>query len=221
MLSLFARIAVSQAIYTKCVNKNMVALTLDDGPSGNTQSYLDLFKTQGIRVTFFVVGTQMEKFPGLVRKIYNAGHSVAGHTYTHHDLAKDLSDEQVYQEVKKANNLINKETGRWPSFMRPPYGSLDPAATKVITGPRLGMKIVLWDVDSNDWKVPETLTEAQSVQNMLDPLSQPNDGHIILTHEIHSVVLKNLKTVVTQYKAKGYKFVKLHECLGFKSDYKW
>eukprot|EP00835_Amoeboradix_gromovi_P001389 NODE_62_length_25126_cov_0.447277.p7 type:complete len:222 gc:universal NODE_62_length_25126_cov_0.447277:6825-7490(+) len=220
MISVLLSVATSQVVYSNCVKKNMVALTLGGGPSENTKSYLKAFKSNNVSATFFVIGTEIEQYPGFVKAIYDDGHSIGGQSYSFADFTKLKDESAIYDEVKKANNLIYKETGKWTNYFRFPYGSYDTKSLKVVQGPTLGMTVVQWDVDSKDWNVPENLREKDSVKNILAPLSKPNKGHILLTSEFENVLLRNIKEIVTKYRAKGYRFVKMHQCLGLDSDYK-
>eukprot|EP00835_Amoeboradix_gromovi_P003674 NODE_252_length_12846_cov_0.309485.p5 type:complete len:222 gc:universal NODE_252_length_12846_cov_0.309485:2224-1559(-) len=221
MLSLLLNLAMSQKIHRKCVNKNMVALTIVDGPSSNTHSYLAALKSNGISATFFVVGKQIEKYPGLVKSIYDQGHSIGSHSYFHSYFPQLISQKSIYDEVKKTNNLIYKETQRWTNYFQFPYDAYDDISLNVVQGSELGMTVVQWDVDSSPLHQPAPVSDEESVKNILAPLSKPNAGHIILADETDKLWLSNMDEIITKYKAKGYKFVKMHECLGLKSDYKF
>eukprot|EP00835_Amoeboradix_gromovi_P005982 NODE_629_length_5810_cov_0.426895.p1 type:complete len:213 gc:universal NODE_629_length_5810_cov_0.426895:4320-3682(-) len=212
---------MSQKIHRKCVNKNMVALTIVDGPSLNTHSHLAALKSNGINATFFVVGKEMEKYPGLVKSIYDQGHSIGSHSYSHKYFPQLIGQKSIYDEVKKTNNLIYKETQRWTNYFQFPYDAYDDFSLNVVKGSKLGMTVVQWDVDSNPFDEPTVVSDEESVKSILAPLNKPNAGHIILADETDKLWLNYMDEIVTSYKAKGYNFVKMHECLGLKSDYKF
>src|SRR5271165_6895030 len=73
---LFARGSQGQA-------RKRVALTFDDGPDALTPLYLDVLARLGVRATFFVIGENVAREPGLLRAIELRGHAVAAHGWTH------------------------------------------------------------------------------------------------------------------------------------------
>lgn len=57
-----------------------VALTFDDGPSAYTAAILKILKRYNVRATFFVVGSEAEKFPKLIQRIHREKHVIGNHT---------------------------------------------------------------------------------------------------------------------------------------------
>src|SRR5215210_8020123 len=117
--------------------KGIIKLTFDDGPvtrnapviflrkdtplDGNTPAVLDVLRKFGVPATFFVVGKQARKYPGLVRREYNEGHSVQNHSYTHPIFTK-RSKAQVARELRVTNQAITEAGVPRPHIFRPPYG---------------------------------------------------------------------------------------------------
>ena len=100
-----------------------VALTFDDGPNGlYTEPLLDGLKERGVRATFFVLGSEVERFPELVRRESEEGHLVGVHSYKHVNL-RQLSDEDAMDQVDRTNAAIYDATGHYASYIRPPFGS--------------------------------------------------------------------------------------------------
>ena len=229
MISALAVHAQSEVI-TSCVAPNQVALTLDDGPSIHTEDYLVALGTQNINATFFVLGQQLEAFPDVLQKIVDSGHSVAHHSYDH-PVFTTLTEEQIGEQVVKTNNLIEAQIGKSVKFFRPPQGEVDDNVITILSS--YNLTVVNWDVDSNDWKVaysPEQeailaegnttpISNEESVKLATDGALDTSTGHILLGHDIHTVILDNLEVIVKTYQDAGFTFVKLHECLGVASDY--
>ena len=77
----------------------LIALTFDDGPSGqNTARLLDGLKARGVHCTFFLVGQMAERNPGLVKRAWEDGHEIASHTYDHPQMTKK-TDAQIKQQL--------------------------------------------------------------------------------------------------------------------------
>ncbi|MHB8670631.1 MAG: polysaccharide deacetylase family protein, partial [Acidimicrobiales bacterium] len=84
----------------------VVALTFDDGPDpANTPGVLDVLARYGATSTFFMLGRPATRFPDLVRRVAAAGHSVAGHTWSHVDLTR-LPEAQYSFEVDRTDELL-------------------------------------------------------------------------------------------------------------------
>ena len=127
------------------------ALTFDDGPDARyTSVLLDGLRARNIKVSFFLLGEKVEQNPDLVRRMQEEGHLVGNHTYHHVQLDK-LSDAKAREEILKTNNLIYETTGRYPQYMRPPFG-----AWKKNLELRVEMMPVFWTIDTLDWKVQNT-----------------------------------------------------------------
>lgn len=88
--------------------KKVAYLTFDDGPSNNTQQILDILKQNNIKAAFFVLGSQVEVFPETTNRIYNEGHYIANHGYSHKYSEIYQSPEQVLNEFNQCNQIVAK-----------------------------------------------------------------------------------------------------------------
>ena len=78
-----------------------VALTFDDGPDPQTTPrILDTLRQHHVKATFFVVGSQVERHPDLLRRIVEEGHTIGNHTYDHADMSK-LTPGQIRAELHR------------------------------------------------------------------------------------------------------------------------
>ena len=101
-----------------------VAYTFDDMPKpGFTERALELMAEHDVLATFFVVGRLVERFPGLLRQIVDAGHELGNHTYSHPNLAP-LSPEKIGEEFDRTQDAVDRVLGSHTPMrqFRPPYG---------------------------------------------------------------------------------------------------
>src|SRR6266446_5278073 len=101
-----------------------IAMTFDDGPSATlTPKLLDLLAAHHIKATFFVIGQNVADHPEIVQRAAREGHEIGNHSWSHPYLAK-MSDDAVRRELRRTDGAIKDATGRRPTLMRPPYGSI-------------------------------------------------------------------------------------------------
>ena len=99
-----------------------VAITFDDGPDPlYTPKILDILKSENATATFFLIGLQTQKFPALARRIYDEGHAIGNHTFTHPDIS-DVSQWYMKRvELQLTEKLFASTVGVKPQYFRPPY----------------------------------------------------------------------------------------------------
>jgi peptidoglycan/xylan/chitin deacetylase (PgdA/CDA1 family) len=131
-----------------------VALTFDDGPHPEgTPAVLEVLANAGATATFFLVGEQVERRPGLAAEIVAAGHEVALHCHRHRSLLR-LGPRAVRDDLGRAFETIFAATGVEPRLYRPPHGVLNTAA---LAYARLrGWQTVLWTREGHDWQARAT-----------------------------------------------------------------
>ena len=123
-----------------------IAITFDDGPHPSyTAQLLDGLKERGIHATFFVTGEHAELHPDIIERMFEEGHLIGNHTYSHIQLTKN-NREKFRDELIKTNEILKEITGEEVQYVRPPYGSWDKSFEK-----ELNMFPVLWTVDPLDW----------------------------------------------------------------------
>ncbi|OFT30632.1 hypothetical protein HMPREF3170_03735 [Corynebacterium sp. HMSC08D02] len=173
---------------------NCVAVTFDDGPAASTNQVLDILARKHATASFFVLAPKVRANAGVVQRMRAAGHTVASHTATHRDLTK-LSQPEVRREVEESSRAIADATGASPRFVRPPYGALN--ATVSDAARVQGQAVVLWDVDTLDWKHRDP---ARTCKTAVD---QARAGSIILMHDIHPTTAQAVECVIDGLRAKG------------------
>lgn len=176
-----------------------IMLTFDDGPhpdyTPKLLAILDRYKVPG---TFFVVGSQAEKYPDLIKSEISAGHTVGNHTYHHVSLPK-IPLNYVAEEITACGEVLKRITGRAPRFFRPPGGDYGPDIAELAN--MLGYSIVLWTDDPGDYN---NLPKDQLMRKTLRDISP---GGIILLHDGDNDTLEILPGLIEGLKAKGYQFI--------------
>lgn len=172
-----------------------VRLTFDDGPGAYTEQVLDILKRYNVHATFYVIGRNVERYPGTMRRIASEGHRLGNHSYSHADLAR-LSRAGVLQELSSTQNAIRQTSGVTPTAFRPPYGSLNGTVRDVAAS--LGMSVDLWSVDTRDWAQPGSSVIAQRA------ISGAGPGAVILLHVLHQQSVNALPSIIEGIRAQGY-----------------
>ena len=96
------------------------SLSFDDGPSPSTHLVLDALRERNIKATFFVVGSRVVENPDILKRVYDEGHVIGLHTWSHPYLTT-LSTDQIVSEIVYSAQAIKNVIGTVPRFMRPPY----------------------------------------------------------------------------------------------------
>jgi peptidoglycan-N-acetylglucosamine deacetylase len=127
-----------------------IALTFDDGPDPqSTPAILDLLSAHQVRATFFVIGKQVEAHPETARRIVDAGHAIAGHTYSHRELPS-LDPATMSTELERCRRVIADATGVDTRLVRPPRGRLDWRSLRLAA--KLGYTVVHWSRTYSDYR---------------------------------------------------------------------
>ena len=191
------------------MEENLCALTFDDGPSIFTPQLLDMLKEYDVRATFFMLGQMANHYPHIVERVASEGHEIASHTHSHKNLHR-LSYEQQKREIVNGYDSLSA-LGVIPTYVRPPYGSYDERTVEIAES--LGMHVVLWSMDSKDWKrLPDDYTKLHSVRGTAYEKGEMRG--VFLFHDIHKTTVDDLPRIVTQLREAGcQRFVTLSEYL--------
>ena len=183
-----------------------IAMTFDDGPSATlTPKLLDLLAAHHIKATFFVIGENVAEHPEIVARAAREEHEIGNHSWSHPNLGK-MSGDGVRSQLQRTDDAIKSATGKRPTLMRPPYGSIT-ARQKRWIHDEFGYQIILWDVDPYDWKRPGPAV----VRNRILKETQP--GSIVLSHDIHPGTIEAMPSTFDALEAKGFKFVTVSELI--------
>jgi peptidoglycan/xylan/chitin deacetylase (PgdA/CDA1 family) len=198
-------------------SRNAVAFTFDDGPHPvNTPEVLDMLRRNNVKATFFIIGRNGERRPGLLRRIVEEGHVLANHTYTHPHARSgpgyidDLPRELRAREMDEATRVIRSTTGITPCFYRSPGGHHHSALTQQLANDRR-MTVTHWTVNSLDSRQPPYINEAF----IRDAVTRTTDRSlvrpILIWHDggggfRGNTIIAAERSIAT-YRRRGYAFV--------------
>lgn len=190
-------------------NKKLVVITFDDGPSQYTTTLIDELKKRDIPATFFVLGSEVERYPEVLRFASDTGNEIGIHSYEHKLFTK-LSEEEILEQISKTKNIIYDIIGTNPTLIRVPYGSTNKQIKKILEEHEL--ESVLWNVDSLDWKLKNT----NKVYNYVIKKFKGND--IILMHDSFKTSVEAATLIIDKLQSECYTFVTVSEFLKIKSE---
>src|SRR5580658_2977513 len=207
---------------------NKVVLTFDDGPDPNwTPKILDVLKSKNAPATFFLIGIQTDKFSGLAERIYNEGHTIGNHTFTHPDVS-NISSTYMKVELNLTERLFASLVGVRAMLLRPPYAIDEEPDTADQVRPLeiaqdLGYTTVGNRIDPNDWSdKPRRRTAEEITASVLAhlPPCGPNDlrcGNIVLLHDgggNRAETVRALPMIIEGIRARGLEIAPVYELLG-------
>ena len=172
-----------------------VFLTFDDGPSPVTSKILDILKQENVKATFFILGSNVDSRKDVVKRMYEEGHLIGNHTYTHCNLSK-LETGEAKKELEQTDTVIEKITGKQPVFVRAPYGELPVDSEQDLNRIYIG-----WTVDPLDWMTEDTGAVVKTVVEEINP------GDVILLHDCYPSSVQAAIRIVDLLQGKGYEFV--------------
>jgi peptidoglycan/xylan/chitin deacetylase (PgdA/CDA1 family) len=200
-------------IRTGSPSEPAVALTFDDGPcSRYTPKILALLRQYQARATFFVLGCKVEKCPWLIKAMLRGGHEVGNHSFSHPRLTK--TDQPARERELETTRLDLDLLGcpRERQLIRPPYSDFDNRLVSYAAN--TGRHLVLWNIDSGDWR---GLDSPAIVKNVL---SRVRNGSIIIFHDSderdkadRSPTVEALKIILPVLQAEGYRLVTVSELM--------
>ncbi len=201
---------------TLTLPEKQIALTFDAGwLYDQTTALLDVLDDYGVKSTFFLRGKWVEDHPDLARDILGRGHSVENHSLTHGHM-KDMTDEEVRQEMAVSTQIIEDVTGYRPYLFRPPFGEYDSRILKILSQQGYPFT-VKWTVDSLDWAEEMNGTKITE-QYLIDRvLSKATDKGIVLMHVGGYQTVNALPEIIEGLKKEGYRLVKVNDMVPSKS----
>lgn len=194
------RLIYPKALWRGDKNKAQIYLTFDDGPIPDiTPQVLSILQKCDVKATFFCIGDNVRKYPGLFKQLLEQGHCVGNHTFHHKNGLK--SDVSAYlTEVQQCAEYVKSK------LFRPPYGKMKRSQYREIK--RQNFQIVMWDVLAMDYD--QRLTSNQCKANVLNNC---RNGSVIVFHDSVKAsknVLPILEEIIDELKKK-YHFATLEE----------
>jgi peptidoglycan/xylan/chitin deacetylase (PgdA/CDA1 family) len=171
---------------------------------------LDVLNKYQVNATFFLMGARAAEHTDIVRRAYAEGNAIGNHTYWHPNLTEE-SLERVHWEVASTEEVLAQILGFRPRLFRPPYGALNRAIVELLG--EMGNTVILWNVDSLDWRQLGTDIIADNV------LANTTPGSIILMHDGGdwtmdlSGTVNALDEIIPRMQQEGMEFVTIPELL--------
>ena len=185
------------------MNRKLISLTFDDGPSDTTTGQvLDVLERLNAKGTFFLIGDNItdERIP-LVERALSLGCEIENHSRTHSDM-RTLTREEIDSEIKYTTGRITAITGRAPEFFRPPYIYYNDLMYETID------LVFISGYGCEDWEADST------VEHRVErTLSQAEDGAVILLHDFegNGKTVEALEQIIPALREQGYEFVTVSE----------
>jgi len=192
-------------IYSVETTENKIAISFDAAwGADKTQDIMTLCEDYGVKATFFLVGFWIDKYPEMVKEIYNRGFEIGIHSNTHPDMTK-LSKSEIREELTINLDMVENLTGFRPKLFRPPYGYYNNNLIEVCED--LNLSCIEWSVDSLDWKGLSGSEIAGRV------LNKAKNGDIVLFHNNSDNIIAGLKLVLESFKNKSTQIVPIGELI--------
>ena len=156
----------------------------------------------GVRASFFLEGRYAENHKNQVMKLYNDGHLIGNHSYSHPSKWGSYTYEQYVEEIKKTNEVLTSITNESMIYFAPPGGEFNDRTLKAAYDER--MYTILWTADTIDWQGGSAETIINRVMKKVEP------GALILMHPKPETVIA-LEPLINQLKEQGYQFKTVDE----------
>lgn len=192
-------------IYNVQTNKNQIALTMNCAwNDDDIEKILNVLEDNNVKITFFLVGEWIDKYPESVKKIYESGNEIGTHSNTHPHV-NQLSAEKNLEELQLSVDKIEKITGERTNLYRTPYGEYN--NTVIETANNNGYYTIQWNIDTLDY-------EGKNGEEMWNRIeSKLENGSIILSHNGTEYTADSLDMLIKNIKSKGYEIKKVSELI--------
>lgn len=181
--------------------EKLVALTFDDGPSGRfTRRLLEGLQERDAKATFLLCGYRMAQYPELTQRIFQEGHEIGLHGYTHKSM-QTMCQGDVTLEIRQTMALI--PAGCKVSFLRSPGGLCGKCT--LAAAKEQGLAVLSWSVDPKDWAVKDARAVKKEVLRCV------RDGDVILLHDMSDSSVDAALAIVDALQARGFRFVTASE----------
>jgi len=204
-----------------------IAITFDDGPDPQwTPRMLDVLKEKHATATFFLIGVEAEKYPALMKRIYEEGNEVGNHTFTHPDISS-ISPQYMKVEMNLTEMLFASRLGVKTLLFRPPYSIDQEPDTADQVRPLefsqdMGYLTIGDKLDPNDWR-DNPHKSAKEIEDYVFahlPPCKPNDqlcGNILLLHDgggDRSRTVAALGPIIDGLRERGFEVVPVSDLIG-------
>ncbi|KQY22036.1 acetylated xylan deacetylase [Cellulomonas sp. Root485] len=171
-----------------------VGLTFDDGPNtGTTNQLVSTLRNAGATATVFPTGSNASSNASLMQAYKNAGLQIGNHSWDHPHLV-NMSQSDIQSQLSRTQTAIQQTAGVTPTLFRPPYGETNQTLKNVESS--LGLREIIWDIDSNDWN-------NASADAIRQAASRLTNGQIILMHDWPAATLQALPNILNDLRSRN------------------
>ncbi|MCH5599875.1 polysaccharide deacetylase family protein [Niabella ginsengisoli] len=211
LLLFYGSYFVQSQFYMKTVcdvdmKEKKIAITFDDGPQQNfTPHILDILKEADVKATFFCIGKNAEANKNLLKQIYNEGHTIGSHSYTHGFWFDLLSAKAMHKDLQQLHEFVKDELGIEIKWFRPPYG---------VTTPNLKIAVDKMNYTAIGWNVRSMDTVSKNEVELLKKLKRSlKPGGIFLFHDTAAITVRVLPEFINYAGQQGYEIEPLNKLL--------
>lgn len=182
--------------------ERLVWLTIDDGPSDDTDAILDLLDARGATATFFVVGERAQARPATLREIVRRGHGIGNHSQSHPQAwFWALGPARMRQQVAQAQATLTGIGGVAPRWFRAVVGMANPFVSAPLR--EHGLARVAWSARGFDAVASDPAAVVARIERDLGP------GAIVLLHEgaRHGRNVEAIALLLRRLEELGYRTV--------------
>jgi len=188
---------------TSHLPKGKLAITFDDGPSEQTEEFLDYLKSKNVPATFFVIGKNIPGNEDILKRMISEGHTIGNHSYAHDYMFASRGKNRVQKDMSQCSELIENATGKKPILFRPPFGVTTPTLAKAIK--KMKVQSIGWTIRTHDGvKQDSAIIEKNLFKKELS-------GAIVLFHDTNLNSLEVLDKLMEKTNELGIEIVSLQE----------
>lgn len=193
--------------HTDSTDDKVIYLTFDAGyENGNVEKILNVLKEQNVPAAFFVLGNLITKNQSLIQRMFDEGHLVCNHTYTHKSMV-NKSAEEFKRELTALEDACKELIGQdLDKYYRPPEGRFDEASLKYAQ--EMGYRTVFWSFAYADWDNNSQISAEKAKSKILENI---HNGEVMLLHPTSSTNAEILDEIIATLKSQGYRFGTLDE----------
>lgn len=195
-----------KVICSSTTDRKEIALSFDDGPAPSyTPEILAILQAEAVKAAFFCIGNRIGGNEKIFRQVYEEGHVIGNHSYSHHFWFDMFPSSKMLTDLKMMDSAMEKAIGLRPRLFRPPYGVTNPNLKKAIIGGQYTP--IGWNVRSLDTVIEDEQKLLKKINDAIKP------GAIVLFHDTSKTTLAILPRFIREVKERGYTIVRLDKML--------
>lgn len=182
--------------------KDTIAITFDDGPHPEvTPALLEVLKKHGVEAAFFCIGRNLSSNEHIVRRLYEEGHCVGNHTFSHRSTTPFYNGARLAEDIGKNTEALRQIIGARPLLFRPPFGVTSPPYAVALR--KLGLKVVGWSIRSLDTVIRDPDRLARRIRR------KNYHGEVFLFHDTNWSIVSFIDEFLSRMKMDGINVVRV------------